>query len=84
MPGRPGLAGSQAAVIGGRPVSLGYQGCGMLGSSTFGCGTGPQGGSSRLFAGIKKSSSGKSTYWITINWKWMLICINFDSGSTKT
>lgn len=62
MPRSPTSAGYPTAVVGGRPVSSGYQGCGMPGSSTFACGSGAQSGASGLFAGIKKSSSGKSMY----------------------
>lgn len=62
MPRSPTSAGYPAALVGGGPVSLGYQGCGMPGRSTPACGTSAQSGSSGLFAGIKKSSSGKSIY----------------------
>lgn len=66
MPRSPESAGYQAAIGDGRPASLWYQGCWIPGSPTSGCGTETQGGSSGLFARIKKSSSGKIMCWMTI------------------
>lgn len=66
MPGGPASGGQ--GVFGGMsigPASLQYQGqvgSGMPGTSTIVGGSGPQSVSSKQFAGIKKSSSGKSTY----------------------
>lgn len=66
MVGVPGTSASGGQrFLDGRPVgssSLQYQGQIGGGVSTFVSGSGPQSVSSKQFAGIKKSSSGKSTY----------------------